>query len=148
MNQIPSEFAGRTILGKCKPLEVLERKGKISAKTHAGNVKTKTKLQIINAFLLLKVFHPHPRDKKKEFAPNHAAYDPFGVDVFLSSRKIEHIARFVELPTANSSNGFPPILIVNAQVIYCFCYQWFHPSQKNVVQVDRPVVMVFSWVQL
>ncbi|KAJ8424822.1 hypothetical protein Cgig2_013017 [Carnegiea gigantea] len=56
------------------------------------------------------------RDKKKDFAPNHAAYVPFGVDVFLSSRKIEHIARFVELPAANSSNGFPPILVVNAQI--------------------------------
>lgn len=56
------------------------------------------------------------RDKKKEFAPNHAAYYPFGVDVFLSPRKIEHIARYVELPAASSSTGFPPILVVNAQI--------------------------------
>lgn len=57
------------------------------------------------------------RDKKKDFAPSHAAYYPIGVDVFLSPRKIEHVARFVELPSVNSSvAGFPPILIVNAQV--------------------------------
>ncbi|KAL9246435.1 hypothetical protein vseg_019970 [Gypsophila vaccaria] len=57
------------------------------------------------------------RDKKKDFAPNHSAYYPIGVDVFLSPRKIEHIARYVELPAAvNSVAGFPPILVVNAQV--------------------------------
>lgn len=56
------------------------------------------------------------RDKKKEFAPNYAAYYPFGVDVFLSPRKIGHIARFVDLPAVNSPASFPPILIVNAQI--------------------------------
>ncbi|XP_010255739.1 PREDICTED: uncharacterized protein LOC104596338 isoform X2 [Nelumbo nucifera] len=56
------------------------------------------------------------RDKKKEFAPNHAAYCPFGVDVFLSPRKIDHIARFVDLPSINSSGKLPPILVVNVQV--------------------------------
>ncbi|XP_042982434.1 uncharacterized protein LOC122311811 isoform X3 [Carya illinoinensis] len=55
------------------------------------------------------------RDKKKDFAPNYAAYYPFGVDVFLSQWKIEHIARFVELPVINSSGNLPPILIVNVQ---------------------------------
>ncbi|RWR77652.1 CW14 protein isoform 1 [Cinnamomum micranthum f. kanehirae] len=56
------------------------------------------------------------RDKKKEFAPNYAAFYPFGVDVFLCQRKIDHIARFVELPTMNSSGKVPPILVVNVQV--------------------------------
>ncbi|KAG6654392.1 hypothetical protein I3843_05G131500 [Carya illinoinensis] len=56
------------------------------------------------------------RDKKKDFAPNYAAYYPFGVDVFLSQWKIEHIARFVELPVINSSGNLPPILIVNVQI--------------------------------
>ncbi|KAI7726818.1 hypothetical protein M8C21_019515 [Ambrosia artemisiifolia] len=57
------------------------------------------------------------RDKKKEHAPNYAAYYPFGVDVFLSQRKIDHIARFVELPIVGPSSGeLPPILVVNIQV--------------------------------
>ncbi|KAL8533962.1 hypothetical protein ACS0TY_010111 [Phlomoides rotata] len=56
------------------------------------------------------------RDKKKEFASNCAAYDPFGLDVFLSPRKINHIARFVELPVVNSFGNLPPILVVNVQI--------------------------------
>ncbi|KAG9155213.1 hypothetical protein Leryth_020460 [Lithospermum erythrorhizon] len=56
------------------------------------------------------------RDKKKEFAPNYAAYYPFGVDVFLSPKKIHHVAQFVELPTVDSSGELPPILVVNVQV--------------------------------
>ncbi|XP_077212837.1 uncharacterized protein LOC143858586 [Tasmannia lanceolata] len=56
------------------------------------------------------------RDKKKEFAPNYAAYYPFGVDVFLCQRKIDHIARFVELPITDAPGKFPPMLIVNVQV--------------------------------
>ncbi|KAI5580727.1 hypothetical protein BDE02_08G172800 [Populus trichocarpa] len=56
------------------------------------------------------------RDKKKEFAPNCAAYYPFGVDVFLSPRKIDHIARFVNLPAINSAGKVPPILVVNVQI--------------------------------
>ncbi|VFQ80216.1 unnamed protein product [Cuscuta campestris] len=56
------------------------------------------------------------KDKKKEFASNHAAYYPFGVDVFLSQRKIEHIARLVELPITESSGRLPQILVVNCQI--------------------------------
>ncbi|KAL3526475.1 hypothetical protein ACH5RR_011131 [Cinchona calisaya] len=56
------------------------------------------------------------RDKKKEYAPKYAAFYPFGVDVFLSPRKIDHIARFVELPSIDPSGGIPPVLIVNLQV--------------------------------
>ncbi|KAG8366846.1 hypothetical protein BUALT_Bualt16G0010500 [Buddleja alternifolia] len=56
------------------------------------------------------------RDKKKEFAPNYAAYVPFGVDVFLSPRKIDHIARFIELPVVDSYEEVPPILVVNLQI--------------------------------
>ncbi|XVF84835.1 hypothetical protein PTKIN_Ptkin17bG0071600 [Pterospermum kingtungense] len=56
------------------------------------------------------------RDKKKDFAPNHAAYYPFGVDVFLSPRKIDHIARFVELPVISHSGKLPSILVVNVQI--------------------------------
>ncbi|KAM7267034.1 hypothetical protein ACFE04_009200 [Oxalis oulophora] len=56
------------------------------------------------------------RDKKKEFASNYAAYNPFGVDVFLSQRKIDHIARYLELPAASSHEEFPAILVVNIQI--------------------------------
>ncbi|CAN6454229.1 unnamed protein product [Victoria cruziana] len=56
------------------------------------------------------------RDKRKEFAPNYAAFYPFGVDVFLCQRKIEHIARFVNLPNLSSFGKVPPILVVNVQV--------------------------------
>lgn len=57
------------------------------------------------------------RDKKKDHAPNYAAYYPFGVDMFLSKKKIDHIARFVELPVVDPSSGeLPPILVVNIQV--------------------------------
>lgn len=57
------------------------------------------------------------RDKKKDLAPNHAAYNPFGVDVYLSQRKIDHIARFVGLPNVSSYGELPPILVVNCQVL-------------------------------
>lgn len=60
------------------------------------------------------------RDKKKDFAPNCAAYYPFGVDVFLSQRKIDHIARLVELPITESSGRLPHILVVNCQVPFVF----------------------------
>ncbi|XP_016202565.1 uncharacterized protein LOC107643434 isoform X2 [Arachis ipaensis] len=56
------------------------------------------------------------KDKKKDFAPNYSAYYPFGVDVFLSPRKVDHIARFVELPFISSSGKLPPILVVNVQI--------------------------------
>ena len=50
-------------------------------------------------------------------APNNAAYYPFGVDVFRSHQKINHIARFVELPPIYSCEKIPPILVVNIQVV-------------------------------
>ncbi|XP_071928714.1 uncharacterized protein [Coffea arabica] len=56
------------------------------------------------------------RDKRKDFAPNYAAYYPFGLDVFLSPKKVNHIARFVELPAINYSGALPSILVVNAQI--------------------------------
>lgn len=36
--------------------------------------------------------------------------------MFLSHRKVDHIARFVELPVATHSGTLPPILVVNVQV--------------------------------
>lgn len=60
------------------------------------------------------------RDKKKDCAPNCAAFYPFGADIFLSQRKINHIARFVELPHIDASDEIPAVLVVNAQVLI-FC---------------------------
>ncbi|KAL1539396.1 hypothetical protein AAHA92_28019 [Salvia divinorum] len=56
------------------------------------------------------------RDKKKDSAPNCAAYYPFGLDVFLSQKKIHHIARFVELPSVDSYGKLPSMLVVNVQI--------------------------------
>ncbi|XVE83866.1 hypothetical protein DITRI_Ditri16bG0122400 [Diplodiscus trichospermus] len=56
------------------------------------------------------------RDKKKELASNFAAFNPFGVDLFLSQRKIDHVARFVELLVFNLSEEIPAILVVNIQI--------------------------------
>ncbi|CAK7338606.1 unnamed protein product [Dovyalis caffra] len=56
------------------------------------------------------------RDKKKGCAPNYAAFYPFGADIFLSPRKIHHIARFVELPHINTSDEVPDVLVVNIQI--------------------------------
>lgn len=64
----------------------------------------------------LHIAHLLCRDKRKEFAHNCAAYNPFGLDIFLSQRKINHVARLVELPTVHSSGKLPPILVVNVQV--------------------------------
>ncbi|XP_027358825.1 uncharacterized protein LOC113867622 isoform X2 [Abrus precatorius] len=55
------------------------------------------------------------RDKKKDFAPSSAAFYPLGADLFLSSRKIDHIARFVQIPAINIPGDVPSILIVNIQ---------------------------------
>ncbi|KAF3569869.1 hypothetical protein F2Q69_00063605 [Brassica cretica] len=56
------------------------------------------------------------RDKKKEFAASQAAYNPFGVDVFLSERKINHIAQYVKLPVTTTSAKLPSLLVVNVQI--------------------------------
>lgn len=56
------------------------------------------------------------RDRKKEYASSKAAYYPFGVDAYLSHRKINHIARFIELPAMSSASMIPAILVVNVQV--------------------------------
>ncbi|KAF7810135.1 uncharacterized protein G2W53_036878 [Senna tora] len=56
------------------------------------------------------------KDKKKDFASNYSAYYPFGVDVYLSPRKLDHIARFVKLPIVTSSGNLPSMLVVNVQI--------------------------------
>ncbi|CAJ1946889.1 unnamed protein product [Sphenostylis stenocarpa] len=56
------------------------------------------------------------RDKKKDFAPSSAAFYPLGADLFLSPRKIDHIARFIQIPAINIPGDVPSILIVNLQI--------------------------------
>ncbi|XP_019451683.1 PREDICTED: uncharacterized protein LOC109353772 [Lupinus angustifolius] len=56
------------------------------------------------------------RDKKKEFAPNNAAFYPLGADLFLSPRKVDHIARFIQIPAIDVPGDVPSILIVNIQI--------------------------------
>jgi len=59
------------------------------------------------------------RDKKKDSAPSSAAFYPLGADLFLSPRKIDHIARFIQIPAINVPGEVPSILIVNLQVPAC-----------------------------
>ncbi|XP_065877714.1 uncharacterized protein [Euphorbia lathyris] len=56
------------------------------------------------------------RDKKKDQASNCAAFHPFGADIFLSQKKINHIARFVELPSISAIDEIPSLLLVNIQM--------------------------------
>lgn len=85
--------------------------------------------RITKIWFFLSVFG---RDKKKEFAANHAAYIPFGVDVFLSPRKIDHIARFVELPSVDSHGEVPPLLVVNLQVYISIVRVWNYICHSRI----------------
>ncbi|XLT01573.1 hypothetical protein HN51_050924, partial [Arachis hypogaea] len=62
-------------------------------------------------------------DKKKEFVPTNAAFYSLGADLFLSQRKIKHIARFVGVPSISIPGDVPSILIVNIQVAAYFLVQ-------------------------
>ncbi|KAG8384749.1 hypothetical protein BUALT_Bualt04G0150800 [Buddleja alternifolia] len=81
------------------------------------------------------------RDKKKELASGYAAYVPFGVDVFLSPRKVDHVARFVELPAFDSSGEVPPILVVNLQIP-------FYPATIFQNDYDGPGVSYVFYFKL
>lgn len=59
------------------------------------------------------------RDRKKVPAPDLAIFEPCGADLFLSSKKIDHVAQFVELPfqgLPKRPDSIPNLLIMNLQV--------------------------------
>ncbi|CAA0820263.1 Protein of unknown function (DUF1336 [Striga hermonthica] len=56
------------------------------------------------------------KDKKKSPASNATPYTPFGVDLFTSQKKLNHIAQHLELPTIKAEGKLPQMLIVNIQL--------------------------------
>ncbi|XP_002974273.2 uncharacterized protein LOC9657679 [Selaginella moellendorffii] len=59
------------------------------------------------------------KDKKKQAASKFSIFEAAGVDVFLSPKKIDHVARFVDLShivDGNPEDKFPSLFIFNIQV--------------------------------